>query len=411
MKMKKVLIPVFLAIILSSSFGCSIFSSSSSSTPQGQVVTVTRGTLETDITPTGNLLMPHQVKLNFGSSGTVDEIDVQMGDTVKQGQVLAKLDTVPLEADLIQAQINVKTAQMNLERAETPTTNSSGTTVISAPDPLDIEIKQFQLDQTKLKLQDAQNLLTDATMVAPFDGWIAEVNVAAGDIVSADTVIIRIVDPTQLEVDVLVNEMDINSVKVGSPATVQITAIPGMNLSATAVAISPAATTSGGVVNYMVKLEVQPPKAGGTSFGRGQAASATSSGSVTSTGPIASTDSTATGEQKPSVSIPVIREGMSVTVSIITAQSKNALMLPNRAVTRQGRDTVVQVVNDAGETEQRTISTGISNWQYVEVTSGLDEGDKVLVPETSSTSSQSSTSTTTQQPGQNRMFRPGGILR
>ena len=415
MKMKKIFIPVLLTIILSAGFGCSIFSKSSASVPQGQVVTVTRGTLETDITPTGNLLMPHQVKLNFGSAGTVEEIDAQLGDTVKQGQVLAKLDTVPLEADLIQAQINVKTAQMNLERAETPTTNSSGTTVISAPDPLDIEIKQFQLDQTKLKLQDAQNLLTDATMVAPFDGWIAEVDVAAGDIVSADTVIIRIVDPTQLEVDVLVNEMDINSVKVGSPATVQITAIPGMNLTATAVAISPAATTSGGVVNYMVKLEVQPPKLGGTAFSRAQAASPGSVGSATSTRPIASTgsdNSTATdGQRSTSASTAVIREGMSVTVSVVTAQSKDALMLPNRAVTLQGRNAVVQLVNEAGQTEPRTIRTGISNWQFVEVVSGLNEGDKVLVPATSSTTSQ--TSTATQQPSgqQNRMFRPGGVLR
>jgi hypothetical protein len=215
-------------------------------------------------------------------------------------------------------------------------------------------------------------------------------------------------------------------VKVGSPATVQITAIPGMNLNATAVAISPAATASGGVVNYMVKLQVQPPKASGTFPGRSQFSGSDSGGWATATRPFApigsdnstATDnSTSTDAQRSVVSTTtaIIREGMSVTVSVVTAQSQNALMLPNRAITRQGRNSVVQlVVNEAGETEQHTVSTGISNWQYVEIISGLKEGDKVMVPETASTSSETTTTTTTnQQPGQNRMFRPpgGGLLR
>jgi RND family efflux transporter MFP subunit len=392
MKTSKIFILIFLmAMSMAFASGCSS-QANSSSNAQGQVVTVTRGNLETDITPSGNLIMPHQAKLTFGSAGTVEQVSVQIGDMVEKGQELAKLDTVSLQANLIQAQINVKSAQLNLERAETPTTNSSGTTVISAPDPLDIEIKQFQLDQAKLQVQDAQKQLDNATMVAPFDGWIAEVDVSVGDIVSNNTVAIRIIDPTQLEVDVLINEMDINQVKVGSPATVQITSIPGMNLTATAVAISPTATVQGGVVNYLVKVDVQPPKtSGGTFSSRGQTASVTADA------------------QKSSISTPVIREGMSTTVSIITAQRKDALMLPNRAIISQGRDTIVQLVNEEGQLEQRTIQTGISNWQYVEVVSGLNEGDKVMVPQTSATSSQNSSSSTSQQ--QNRMLRPGGILR
>jgi RND family efflux transporter MFP subunit len=394
MKAFKIFIPVALiATGLAFIAGCSSKAGSSSDT-QSQVVKVTRGNLETDITPTGNLLMPHQSNLTFGSSGTVEEVLVQMGDTVKEGQVLAKLDTTSLQASLIQAKINVEQAQMNLERAETPTTNSSGTSVVSAPDPLDIEIKQFQLDQAKLNQEDAQKALDNATMVAPYDGWIGAVNISVGDIVNNNTAAIQILDPTQLEVDVLINEMDINNVKVGTPARVQITSIPGMNLTATVFAMSPTATVQGGVVNYMVKLNVEPPKpTGGTFFNRSQTASVT------------------TDSQNSSVSTPVIREGMSTTISIITAQSQNALMLPIRAIITQGRNSFVQLVDSEGKVEQHPIQTGLSNWQYVEVTSGLNEGDQVMVPVTSTTSSQSSSTTTPPSSQQNRMFRSGGVLR
>jgi RND family efflux transporter MFP subunit len=409
---------------------CSSQANSSSNNQSSQIIKVTRGNLETDITPTGNLIMPHQSNLTFGSSGTVAEVLVQMGDTVKEGQVLAKLDTTSLQASLIQAKINVEQAQMNLERAETPTTNSSGTSVVSAPDPLDIEIKQFQLDQAKLNQEDAQKALDNATMVAPYDGWIGAVNISVGDIVNNNTAAIQILDPTQLEVDVLINEMDINNVKVGTPARVQITSIPGMNLSATVFAMSPTATVQGGVVNYMVKLNVEPPKpTGGTFFNRGQTASVTTDAqdsvqdvadNVTQNSAQNTAHNSAQNvarnfaqntAQDSSASTPVIREGMSTTITIITAQSQNALLLPIGAVTRQGRNTVVQLLNDDGKVEQRTIQTGLSNWQYVEVTSGLNEGDQVMAPETSATSSQSSSTSTSPSPQQNRMFRSGGVLR
>jgi RND family efflux transporter MFP subunit len=436
-----VLIATGLALIAS----CSSKSSSSSNNQSSQIVKVTRGNLETDITPTGNLLMPHQTNLTFGSSGTVAEVLVQMGDTVKEGQELAELDTTSLQAALIQAKISVEQAEMSLEQAETPTTNSSGTTVISAPDPLNIEIKQFQLDQAKLNQQDAQKALDNATMVAPYDGWIGAVNISVGDIVNNNTAAIQIIDPTQLEVDVLINEMDINNVKVGTPARVQITSIPGTNLTATAFAISPTATVQNGVVNYLVKLNVQPPKpSGGAFFNRGQTASVTTNArnasastttnaqntaqnsaastttdaqnasALTTTSAQNTSASTTTNAQNASASTPVIREGMSTTITIITAQSQNALLLPISAVIRQGRNTVVQLLNSDGKVEQRTIQTGLSNWQYVEVTSGLNEGDQVMLPETTSaTSSQSSTTSTNTNPSpqQNRMFRSGGVLR
>jgi len=88
-----------------------------------------------------------------------------------------------------------------------------------------------------------------------------------------------------------------------------------------------------------------------------------------------------------------------VTVSIPVTEKKNVLLVPNQAITRTGADIQVQVLK-GGVTETRSITTGISNWQYTEVTEGLTEGEQVVVPK-------ATTTTTTSQGQQPPMMIPG----
>jgi hypothetical protein len=87
-----------------------------------------------------------------------------------------------------------------------------------------------------------------------------------------------------------------------------------------------------------------------------------------------------------------LREGLTVTVSIVTAQKTNILLVPNKAITSQGGRYYVQVVS-AGQTTQKMIQTGITDGQNTEVVSGLNAGDVVstatnIVATTTTTSSQ-----------------------
>lgn len=336
-----------------------------------QTFKVERGNLRKDITPAGNIAMPRAANLTFGAAGTVQQVLVQIGDSVKQGQVLARLDANALEQALVQAKIDMKTAQMNLERAKIPTITSG--IIMVAPDPLDIEIKELILERTKLRVVEAQKQLDNAMLTAPFAGLVATVPILAGDLVTSNTVAARMIDPTQLEVNALVNEMDIFQLKIGAAATVQIDAMPTIRLPATVIAISPAATVSGGVVNYPVKLQVKlsdPSKTG-----------APSGAQVPSPAP-----TQAAQKQGASPIPPLLREGLTTTVNILIEERENVLLVPSRAIIRQGKDTVVQLVkNDT--IEQRSVKTGISNWQYMEVTEGLNEGDVVTIPQTQTPSS------------------------
>jgi len=97
-----------------------------------------------------------------------------------------------------------------------------------------------------------------------------------------------------------------------------------------------------------------------------------------------------------------LREGLTVTVTIIVEEKTDVLLVPNAAITIEGRQSYVQVVLPTGESEQRAIQTGISDYQFTEVTEGLSEGEVVLVPQGTTT-----TTTTSQQGPPRAMFFGG----
>jgi len=97
-----------------------------------------------------------------------------------------------------------------------------------------------------------------------------------------------------------------------------------------------------------------------------------------------------------------LREGLTVTVSILVEERNDVLLVPNQAITYRGRETYVQVLLPDGIIEERLIQTGISDWQYTEVTEGLSEGEQVVIPQAITTAP-----TTPQQGTQGP---PGGMM-
>jgi hypothetical protein len=86
-----------------------------------------------------------------------------------------------------------------------------------------------------------------------------------------------------------------------------------------------------------------------------------------------------------------LKDGLSATVNILVQQQNNVLLIPNRAISRQGRNSVVQLVKGT-TTEAVAIQTGISDSTNTEVISGLNEGDRIALPSSSSSSSNSNLS-------------------
>ena len=211
--------------------------------------------------------------------------------------------------------------------------------------------------------------------------------------------------------------MDILQVKLGGKAWVQVDAMSGVSFPAKVTHISPTATIQSGVVNYKVRVEIQSLEAiiQERHEARQEAMPDISSGELPERIKQAIEEGRITKEQAEEMMkqrqesegelpgerqgpMPLmmpedfqLREGLTVTVSILVDERKDVLLVPNQAITHEGDETYVQVLKD-DVIEMRSIQTGISDWQYTEVTDGLSEGEQVVV-------SQGATTSTTPQQG------------
>ena len=427
MKVTKIILALILGGIGIVLLGC-LGESDSESVPETQLATVQRGDLTVDISAAGNLALSRKEELAFEMAGTVEDILVEEGESVEEGQVLASLDTsewedelralelqvIAKQRDLLQAKINLESAEYALDKAEEETTTSivGDVIVTESADDWEIDIKELQVELAKARVEDAERELEEAReeleealekspkIIAPFDGFITKVNVEGGDEVLKGTVAVELADPSKFEADILVSEMDILQVKLGGEAWVQVDALQGMSLPAEVTHVSPTATIQSGVVNYKVKVELQSLEAAMQEWqqARQEAMPDITSGELPERLRQAIEEGRLTEEQAEEVmkqrqqeqgeqqgAPPMIledfqlREGLTVTVSIVIAQRNDVLLVPNGAITSQGGQTYVQVVLPDDTIEDRAVTIGISNWQYTEVTDGLSEGEKVVV--------------------------------
>ncbi len=432
MRISKVVVTTLILCLV----GVSSINCTSKSSPalemESQVVIVRRGNIISDIGASGNLELSRNEELAFEIDGTVAEVMVEEGEFVKEGQTLAMLDASEWEdqltalerqvttknRDLLQAKISVKNAELSLENAKDPISTTGRDISVVVIDPLNIEIKELQLELARARLEDAQMAVVDAKkelddakntgpiIVAPFDGFITRVNVDGGDEVQKGTVAVQLADPNRFEADILVGEMDILNIKLGGDSTVQIDAMQALTIPAKVTHISPTATIQQGVVNYGVKVELESLEAVLQEQQRSRQEEsqeaalgelperlrqAIEKGRITQEEAeerMKQMQQAREGRQGQALmTIPEgfqLREGLSVTISIIIDERNNVLLIPSRVIIQQGRNTLVQVL-EGGVINERSIKTGISDWQNTEVIDGLSEGEQVVIPQGAAT--------------------------
>ena len=296
------------------------------------------------------------------------------------------------------AKFAVEDARIAVDNAERAAVNAEQT----------LENARLDLTDAEATLEDAKKDYDEALSMspeikAPFDGFITKVNVAGGDEVLKGTVAVQIADPDKFEADILVSEIDISKVNLNGTATVTADANLGAAFPARVTHVAPTATISSGVVNYTVKVELtegQSASGNGTGFGFPGMGGITPSGNMTlpeGFKPPSGNFTMPEGMKFPDMSgFPgmgtatgdfQLREGLTVTVSIIVESRMDTLMVPNGAIITEGFQTYVNVIGENGAEEKRTVTTGISNWAFTEITEGVSEGEQVKVTLNTSLSS------------------------
>jgi RND family efflux transporter MFP subunit len=211
--------------------------------------------------------------------------------------------------------------------------------------PADRTRAQAELARAEANLNQAQLTLTQTTLIAPFDATIARIDLRIGEQTGTNG-IIAVVDMRSFQIDVAVDELDIAQIEAGQRTTITLDALRDTKLSGTVTTISPlAAKSSKGTNTYAVTVA------------------------------IATTD-------------PAIKPGMTANVRLITASQRDVVIVPRRAIQTEAGQTFVYVpFSDAANAptdapgQRVPITIGLSNPEFVEVTTGLKAGETVLLPD------------------------------
>jgi HlyD family secretion protein len=201
-------------------------------------------------------------------------------------------------------------------------------------------LRQQSLEQAQQSLEQAQKNLDEATITTPFDGVVASVYVEEGDVIPSPTMapktVIYLVDPTSMELEVEVDEIDMPGVKLGQKAIIDVDALPDTLFEGEVTAIYPVPLEQGGVIVYQVKIELSVPEGSG------------------------------------------IMIGMSTDADIIITERSNVLLVPDRAIKQDSEGNHVVEVMVNGKIEERPVVVGLSDGFETEIIDGLKEGEIVF---------------------------------
>jgi HlyD family secretion protein len=245
---------------------------------------VTRGDLTVIVTATGTVQPVNQVDVGTEISGTIRTVEVDYNDRVKVGQVLARIDTDKLQAQVLQSQSTLESAEArlieaqatvvevreNLERFKRVREMSGGKVPSQREyDAAEAILKRAlsneatlkaQISEAKWKLSIDQTNLSKAVIRSPINGVVLKRQVEPGQTVAASLqtpVLFTIAENlAQMEVQVDVDEADVAQVQVGQQASFTVDGYPGRAFSAVVKQVRYGPETVQGVITYKTLLSV-----------------------------------------------------------------------------------------------------------------------------------------------------------
>jgi len=290
-----------------------------------EVATVQLDSMPRSVTAVGTLRSRDSVVLRSEITGRITEINIEEGGKVKQGQVVLRLDDSVAKAQLQQAEANLALAISQDRRAGELTRQG-----FISKQARDEAASQLQVQRAAVALAKAH--LQKTTIVAPFDGLIGLRNVSVGDYVGPGDALVPIESVDPLQVDFRIPEHYLPLVQPGLKLLLSFDAIPGLVREGVVGAVSPAVDVGGR--SLLLRANV------------------------------ANADD-------------LLRPGLFARVELRFADDK-VLTVPETALVPSGEDRFVyRVVGD--KVERVSVRIGQRRSGRVEIASGLNEGDEVVV--------------------------------
>ena len=274
-----------------------------------------------------------QAKLDEVLKGpTTDELAEARAAVESARAELNRLTGANRQGDLAAQQANIAVAQAALEK------------LMADPSASELAKAEAAVARAEAAVAQAQRDLDQATLRAPFAATVARVDLRVGEPAGPDA-IITLADLSSFHVDVPVDELDVAQIREGQQVHIVLDALPDHELAGKVTNIDPLATKSDkGTNTYNVTVGIDAGNA-------------------------------------------AVRPGMTASVRIVTQDKEQAIIVPRRAVqSEQGQTFVLVPVPGQPDPrtgvpahERRVVTLGLSNNEFVEVTSGLQAGEPVLV--------------------------------
>jgi len=291
-----------------------------------EVASVSEGSVSAYTSSTANLVAENEVKVLSEVEGRVLTLRVEEGDWVKNGQVLATLVRDDEEIAFKKAQLQETNARAAFDRA----TELVETELISRE-----EFDKLTIDYeiAGQELAEAEWALKKTTIIAPFTGRVTARMTQLGQHVRPGDELFQVTDFDPLIARIYLPERDVLGLEEGRDVQIRLDAADEVYFAGRIRQISPVVDTSTGTVKVTVEA-TDPPKQ--------------------------------------------VRPGSFVTVNIVRETHPAALLLPREAVLRELQKAHVYVAAD-NVAEKRAVTLGLEEGDLIEVISGVEAGDRVIV--------------------------------
>lgn len=213
---------------------------------------VIRGDLVLSVSATGTLKSEARAVVNAETQGTVAAVLVRPGDRVAPDQPMVRLDTKPLELALARAEASLRNAQARYNTEIVPDS------VVSGQPPSEARRAyaraQSGLEQAEVDVREAQLNLERAVIRAPFAGIVERVEVAVGERVNSGAEVAEVVDITNLRAEGRVMEHDIPLLARGGDAEIAVAAMPDSPIRGRIAAVLPIVDSAGRAGTAIVRI-------------------------------------------------------------------------------------------------------------------------------------------------------------
>lgn len=298
-----------------------------------------RQTIVPELRFSGSLDPDWQADVAAKVDGRLEKVYVREGDHVAKGQVLAILEQVDTDADLLNAKGTYLDAQTNLRKAETDLVRYEKLYATGAVSQQAVDDYRFARDNAAAKLESARGNLQSmesksaaTVLTAPADGIISKRYYQEGYYAKSGTPLFAVADISVLKTVIHVPEGQVAGISVGNEAQVTLPAYPDKKIIGRITRIAPVAD----LPSHTFATEISVDNGEG------------------------------------------ILAGVYANVNLVAQPKKNVLTIPVHAIVMRDDQQTVFVADAEGVIQRRVLTLGYSNAEVAEVLSGLEESDLIV---------------------------------